>query len=85
MQHSQAWYRRTSAWVLAVLMLMSIGVVVGFLAPSPLIAQNRTYLVEARADATVFNVSMTACGLGWPKILVWTMCSSSSPAFQGWM
>ena len=55
MQHPQAWYRRTSAWVLAVLMLMSIGVVVGFLAPSPLIAQNRTYLVEARADATVFN------------------------------
>ena len=55
MQHSQAWYRRTSAWVLAVLMLMSIGIVVGFLAPSPSIAQNRTYVVEARADATVFS------------------------------
>ena len=26
MQHTQAWYRRTSAWVLAVLMLVSIGI-----------------------------------------------------------
>ena len=55
MLHTQAWYRRTSAWVLAVLMLASIGIVVGFLAPSPSIAQNRTYVVEARADATVFS------------------------------
>jgi hypothetical protein len=55
MQHPQAWYRRASAWVLAVLVLMSIGIVVGFLAPSPSIAQNRTYVVAARADATVFS------------------------------
>ena len=55
MQHTQAWYRRTSAWVLAVLMLMSIGIVVGILAPSKSIAQNRVYVVEARGDATVFS------------------------------
>src|SRR4051794_2624604 len=55
MQHTQAWYRRTSAWVLAVTMLASIGLVVGFLRPSKLIAQDRTYVVDARADATVFS------------------------------
>jgi hypothetical protein len=55
MQHTQAWYRRTSAWVLAVLMLAGIGVVAGFLAPAPSVAQSRTYTVDARADATVFG------------------------------
>jgi phosphoesterase family protein/glycosyl hydrolase family 99 len=54
MQHTQAWYRRTSAWVLAVTMLASVGLVVGTLA-SKSIAQSPTYAVEARADATVFS------------------------------
>src|SRR5919107_684007 len=55
MQRSQVWYRRASAWVLAATMLASIALVVGFLAPSKSIAQNRTYVVTARADATVFS------------------------------
>jgi hypothetical protein len=55
MQRTQAWYRRTSAWVLAVTMLASIGIVVGFLAPAPSVAEDRTYVVDARADATVFS------------------------------
>jgi hypothetical protein len=55
MQHTQVWYRRASAWVLAATMLASIALVVGFLAPSKSIAQNRTYVVTARADATVFS------------------------------
>src|SRR4051794_9972732 len=56
MQHKQAWYRRTSAWVLAaVLMLASIGIVVGLVAPSPSVAKDRTFVVRASADATVFG------------------------------
>jgi hypothetical protein len=54
MQHKQAWYRRTSAWVLAVLMLASIGIVIGLVAPAPSVAKDRTLVVHARADATVF-------------------------------
>jgi hypothetical protein len=55
MQHTQAWYRRISAWVLAVLMLMSIGIVIGLVAPAPSVAKNRTFVVHASADATVFG------------------------------
>jgi Phosphoesterase family/Glycosyl hydrolase family 99 len=55
MQHSQAWYRRTSAWVLALLMLASIGIVIGLVAPAPSVAKDRTLVVHARADATVFG------------------------------
>jgi phosphoesterase family protein/glycosyl hydrolase family 99 len=54
MQRSQAWYRRTSAWVLAVTMLASVGLVVGSMA-SKSVAQSRVYVVTARADATVFS------------------------------
>jgi hypothetical protein len=55
MQHTQAWYRRTSAWVLAAVMLSSIGMVAGFLAAPPSVAEDRTWEVDARADATVFG------------------------------
>jgi hypothetical protein len=55
MQHTQAWYRRTSAWVLALLMLASIGIVIGLVAPAPSVAKDRTLVVHARADATVFG------------------------------
>ena len=55
MQHTQAWYRRTSAWVLALLMLASIGIVIGLVAPAPSVAKDRTFVVHASADATVFG------------------------------
>jgi hypothetical protein len=38
MQHTQVWYRRASAWVLAATMLASIALVVGFLAASKSLA-----------------------------------------------
>ncbi|MFL5789874.1 MAG: DNRLRE domain-containing protein, partial [Actinomycetota bacterium] len=56
MQHMQAWSRRPFAWVLAaVLMLASIGIVIGLLAPAPSVARDRTFVVRASADATVFG------------------------------
>jgi len=55
MQHRQAWSRRTTAWVLAVLMLLSIGVVIGLVAPAPSVARDRTFVACAGADATVFG------------------------------
>lgn len=55
MQHRQAWSRRTTAWVLAVLMLLSIGVVIGLVAPAPSVARDRTFVARAGADATVFG------------------------------
>ena len=55
MQHTQAWSRRTTAWVLAVLMLVSIGITVGLVAPAPSVARNRMFVARASADATVFG------------------------------
>ena len=56
MQHMQAWSRRPFAWVLAaVLMLASIGIVIGLVAPAPSVARDRTFVVRASADATVFG------------------------------
>ena len=55
MQRSRVWYRRSSAWVLAVLMLLSVGVAVGFIHPAPSQAQERVIIVNAHKDTTVFN------------------------------
>lgn len=56
MQHTQPMFRRTAAWVVAVmLLLLGIGVVTGLVRPEPSVAQNREILVRARADATVFG------------------------------
>ena len=55
MQHTQATFRRTSAWVVAVMMLISVGVVTGLVRPAPSVAQDREIVVAAHADATVFG------------------------------
>src|SRR4029079_1752216 len=55
MQHTQAWSRRTTAWVLAVLMLVSIGITVGLVAPAPSVARNRMFIARASSAATVFG------------------------------
>ena len=55
MQHTQATFRRTAAWVLAVMLVLGIGVVTGLVRPAPLVAQDREIVVEAHADATVFG------------------------------
>ena len=53
--HTQATFRRTVAWVLAVMLVLGIGVITGFVRPAPLVAQDREIVVKAHADATVFG------------------------------
>ncbi|MEP6758718.1 MAG: alkaline phosphatase family protein [Actinomycetota bacterium] len=56
MQHTQTSFRRAAAWVLAVLLsLVSFGVVTGLVRPAPSVAQDRTIIVQAHADASVFG------------------------------
>ena len=55
MQRTPAWFRRSSVWMLAVLMLISVGIVTGLVHPAPSRAQDRVIVVNAHADTSVFG------------------------------
>ena len=56
MQRSHAMLRRTWAGFLAVMLILSVGVVTGLVQPAPSIAESREIIVTAHADASVFGL-----------------------------
>jgi hypothetical protein len=55
MQRARAMFRRTSVWVISTALLIGTVATMALIAPVPSAAQDRTILVEARSDATVFG------------------------------
>jgi hypothetical protein len=55
MQQVHALFRRTSVWIVSVALLVGTVATYAFVSSQPSVAQDRTIIVEARADATVFG------------------------------
>jgi len=67
MRRTHGLFRRTSALVAAAVIAAAVPIVTNLATPAPLVAQDRTIVVEATADATVWAaVSGTAPG-GSPR------------------